>query len=159
EIVGLLNHRGEAIASRLAGTNVGTAAEITDMMMLQTINRWQPVFAHMAGAAVVHPERLFLSAVALAGELATFTTAGHRPRPFPVYDHERLQPAFGPVSAAVRQALSAVLERNAITIPLVEHRYGIRVADVPDRSIYSKYSFILAAKADMPAETLVRRLV
>ena len=77
----------------------------------------------------------------------------------PVYDHERLQPTFGPVAAAVRQALSAVLERNAITIPLVEHRYGIRVADVADRSIYSKYSFILAAKADMPAEALVRRLV
>ena len=34
-----------------------------------------------------------------------------------------------------------------------------RVADVPDRSIYGKYSFILAAKADMPADALVRRLV
>lgn len=159
EIVGLLNHRGEAIAGRLAGTNVGTAAEITDLMMLQTINRWQPVFTHMATAAFVHPERLFVAMIGLAGELATFTAAGHRPRPFPVYDHERLQLSFAPVAAAVRQALSAVLERSAITIPLVEHRYGIRVADVPDRSIYSKYSFILAAKADMPADALVRRLV
>ncbi len=159
EIVGLLNHRGEAIAARLAGTNVGTAAEITDMMMLQTINRWQPLFTHMASATFVHPERLFTSMIGLAGELATFTAVGHRPRPFPVYDHERLQLSFAPVAAAVRQALSAVLERSAITIPLVEHRYGIRVADVSDRSIYSKYSFILAAKADMPAEALVRRLV
>ena len=159
EIVGLLNHRGEAIAGRLAGTNVGTAAEITDLMMLQTINRWQPVFTHMASCTFVHPERLFVAIIGLAGELATFTAAGHRPRPFPVYDHERLQLSFAPVAAAVRQALSAVLERSAITIPLVEHRYGIRVADVPDRSIYSKYSFILAAKADMPADALVRRLV
>ena len=159
EIVGLLNHRGEAIASRLAGTNVGTAAEITDMMMLQTINRWQPVFTHMASASFVHPERLFMAMIGLAGELATFTAAGHRPRPFPVYDHERLQLSFAPVAAAVRQALNAVLERSAVTIPLIEHRYGIRVADVPDRSIYSKYSFILAAKADMPADALVRRLV
>lgn len=159
EIVGLLNHRGEAIASRLAGANVGTAAEITDMMMLQTINRWQPVFSHMASASFVHPERLFIAMIGLAGELATFTAAGHRPRPFPVYDHERLQPTFAPVTAAVRQALSAVLERTAITIPLIEHRYGIRVAEVADRTLYSKYSFILAAKADMPAEALVRRLV
>ncbi len=159
EIVGLLNHRGEAIAGRLAGTNVGTAAEITDLMMLQTINRWQPVFTHMASCTFVHPERLFVAMIGLAGELATFTAAGHRPRPFPVYDHERLQLSFAPVAAAVRQALSAVLERSAITIPLVEHRYGIRVADVPDRSLYSKYSFILAAKADMPADALVRRLV
>jgi type VI secretion system protein ImpJ len=97
--------------------------------------------------------------IGLAGELATFTAAGHRPRPFPLYDHERLQLSFAPVAAAVRQALNAVLERSAITIPLIEHRYGIRVADVPDRSIYGKYSFILAAKADMPADALVRRLV
>ena len=159
EIVGLTSHRGEAIASRLAGTNVGTAAEITDLMMLQTINRWQPVFTHMASAAFVHPERLFVAMIGLAGELATFTAAGHRPRPFPLYDHERLQLSFAPVAAAVRQALNAVLERSAITIPLIEHRYGIRVADVPDRSIYGKYSFILAAKADMPADALVRRLV
>ena len=59
----------------------------------------------------------------------------------------------------MRQALSAVLERSAIPIPLTEHRYGIRVAEVPDRSLYGRYTFVLAAKADMPGETLVRRLV
>ncbi|OJT99883.1 MAG: type VI secretion system-associated protein [Rhizobium sp. 63-7] len=159
EIVGLLNHRGEAIASRLAGSSSGTASEITDMMMLQTINRWQPVFSHLASASFVHPEQLFMSAIGLAGELSTFTSGSHRPRPFPVYDHERLQLVFTPVAAAIRQALSAVLERNAIAIPLTEHRYGIRVAEVPDRSLYLKYTFVLAGKADMPAEALVRRLI
>jgi type VI secretion system protein ImpJ len=159
EIVGLLNHRGEAIAGRLSASNAGTAADITDMMMLQTINRWQPVFSHYATASLVHPETLFASAVGLAGELATFTAMDHRPRPFPVYHHERLQLTFAPVMAAIRQALSAVLERAAIPIPLTQHRYGIRVAEVPDRSLFTKYAFVLAAKADMPSETLVRRLV
>jgi type VI secretion system protein ImpJ len=42
---------------------------------------------------------------------------------------------------------------------LTEHRYGIRVATVSDRSIYSKYTFILAAQSDMPAEAMQRRLV
>lgn len=159
EIVGLLNHRGEAIAGRLAGANGGTAAEITDMMMLQTINRWQAVFSHIASSSCVHPERLYEYAVALAGELATFTNANRRPRAFPIYDHERLSLTFAPVAAAVRQALSAVLEQSAIAIPLTEHRYGIRLAEVPDRSIYGKYNFVLAAKADMPSETLIRRLI
>jgi type VI secretion system protein ImpJ len=159
EIVGLLNHRGEAIATRLSAANAGTAAEIVDMMMLQAINRWQPAFSHMASASFTHPEQLFLSAVRLAGELATFTAADHRPRPFPIYDHERLQLTFAPVLAAIRQSLSAVLERSAIAIPLIEHRYGIRVAEVPDRSLYQKYTFVLAAKADMPSDTLIRRLV
>lgn len=159
EIVGLLNHRGEAVASRLSGSSAGTAAELTDMMMLQAINRWQPLFAHLQAASCIHPEDFFRNAVALAGELATFTAAGHRPRPFPAYDHERLQPTFAPVAAALRQALSAVLERGAIQIPLTEHRYGIRVADVTDKSLFGKYTFVLAAKADMPAETLMRSLV
>lgn len=159
EIVGLLNHRGEAIASRMASGSAGTAAEMTDMLMLQTINRWQPVFSHLASASCVHPEAIYQNLIALAGELATFTSANHRPRPFPVYDHEELQPTFMPVVVAMRQALSAVLDRGAIQIPLTEHRYGIRVAEVPDRSIYTKYTFVLAAKADMPAETLLRRLI
>lgn len=159
EIVGLLNHRGEAIASRLASGSAGTAAEMTDTLMLQTINRWQPVFAHLASAACVHPETIFQNAVALAGELATFTTAGHRPRPFPTYDHERLQATFAPVTTAIRQSLSAVLDRGAIAISLTEHRYGIRVANVSDRSIYSKYTFILAAKSNIPVDALLRRLV
>jgi type VI secretion system protein ImpJ len=159
EIVGLLNHRGEAIASRLAGSHAGTAAELTDTMMLQTVNRWQPVFAHLASASCIHPETMFRDAVALAGELATFTSSTHRPPAFPVYDHERLQATFTPVTALLRQALSAVLERGAIAIPLTEHRYGIRVAEVPDKSIFAKYTFVLAAKAIMPAETLMRRLV
>jgi type VI secretion system protein ImpJ len=159
EIVGLLNHRGEAIASRLAAGNAGTAAELTDTLMLQTINRWQPVFTHLASIFCVHPETIFLNAVALASELATFTTPNHRPRPFPVYDHERLQMTFAPVIAAVRQSLSAVLDRGAFLIPLTEHRYGIRVATVSDRSIYSKYTFILAAQSDMSTEAMQRRLV
>ena len=159
EIVGLLNHRGEAIASRLAGSSAGTAAEMTDLMMLQAINRWQPLFAHLQSASCIHPEDLFRNAVMLAGELATFTNAGHRPKPMPVYDHERLQTTFAPVATALRQALSAILERGAIPIPLTEHRYGIRVADVTDKSLFGKYTFVLAAKADMPAETLMRGLV
>ncbi len=158
EIVGLLNHRGEAIAGRLSSGSVGTGAEMTDTLMLQTINRWQPVFTHLASISA-HPDTVFENMVALAGELATFTTPGRRPRPFPVYDHKQLQLSFAPVIAALRQSLSAVLDSGAIAIPLTEHRYGIRVAAVPDRSIYTRYAFILAAKANMPAETLLRRLV
>ncbi len=57
---------------------------------------------------------------------------------------------------AVRQALSTVLDQGAVAIPLTEHRYGIRVAEVPERSMFARYSFFLAAKANMPAEVLMR---
>lgn len=159
EIGGLLNHRGEAIAARLAAGGGGTAAEIVDSAMLQAINRWQPVFAHRATAVGVHPEAMLRDVLQLAGELATFTAAGHRPRAFPAYDHDALQASFAPPIAAVRQSLNAVLDRGAIPIPLIEHRYGIRLADVQDRSLYARYTFILAAKANMPTEALLRSFV
>lgn len=160
EIVGLLNHRGEAIASRLsAGSGVGTASEFVDTLMLQVINRWQPVFSHLASASMVHPETAFANVIALAGELATFTSADRRPRAFPPYRHDLLQLTFQPAIDAVRQALSMVLEQGAMQIPLTEHRYGIRLAQVPERSMFSRYSFFLAAKADMPGEALSRGLV
>src|SRR5699024_889609 len=56
EVVGLLNHRGEAIASRLAAGSESTSGELSDTLMLQAINRWQPLFGHLAAASGVHPE-------------------------------------------------------------------------------------------------------
>lgn len=158
ELVGLLNHRGAAIAARLAAGDTGTADDLTDLMMLQAINRAQPLYEHLAAAPVVHAEDAYRSMVTLAGELATFTMAGRRPQPFPLYRHDDLQSCFLPVAAALRQALNAVLDRGAIIIPLVEHRYGIRVAQVPDRSIFTRYHFFLAVKAGVPASMLTRSL-
>lgn len=160
EVVGLLNHRGQAIATRLtSGGGGGTMSDITDILMLQTINRWQPLFEHLAGASTVHPETVFENVIALAGELSTFTTTERRPRAFPPYRHDQLQLTFAPTVAALRQVLSTVLDQNAVQIPMTEHRYGIRVAQVPDRAMFSKYTFFLVTKANMPADVLVRSIV
>ncbi|MDP4025135.1 type VI secretion system baseplate subunit TssK [Methylobacterium sp. NEAU 140] len=158
ELVGLLNHRGAAIAARLSAGDTGTAGDLTDLMMLQAINRAQPLCEHLAGAATVHAEDVYRFLVALAGELATFTTAGRRPQSFPTYKHDDLQLCYVPVAAALRQALNAVLDRGAMIIPMTEHRYGIRVAQVPDRSIFTRYNFFLAVKAGVPASLLTRSL-
>lgn len=159
EVVGLLHHRGEAIAARLSAGSAGTASEVVDTLMLQAINRWQPLMTHLSQASGVHPETVYQNLVSLVGELTTFTSADRRPRPFAPYVHDQLQPTFAPLVAALRQALSAILDQSAMAIPLVEHRYGIRVAQVPDRSMFAKYTFFLAAKADIPQEQLLRGLV
>jgi len=53
--------------------------------------------------------------------------------------------------------LSAVLEQSAIPIPIESKKFGISVAMVADRALYSTAVFILAARADVPAEELRRR--
>ena len=157
ELLGLLHQRGEALGSRVMATGRGAAAELADFLMLQAINRYEPLFAHYADAGTVHPEDLFQACVEAAGELATFTTTSKRPPRFPSYHHDRLRESFEPVITSLRTSLSVVLEQNAIPIPLESRKFGISVAIVADRTLYRSAVFILAARADLPAEELRRR--
>jgi type VI secretion system protein ImpJ len=157
ELLGLLHQRGEALAGRVSATGRGGAAEIADFLMLQAINRVEPLVAHHAAAGRLHPEDLFRLCVSIAGELATFTTSAKRPPVLPDYRHDRLRESFEPVMAALRAELSAVLEQAAIPIPIELRKFGVRVAMPPDRALYRTAVFILAARADLPAEDLRRR--
>jgi type VI secretion system protein ImpJ len=157
ELLGLLHQRGEALAGRVAATGRGAAAEFADFLMLQAINRYEPVLAHYAAMGDVHPERLFQVCAEAAGELATFTATSKRPPKLPAYRHERLRETFDPVIAALRESLSRVMVQSAIAIPIEPRRFGISVAIVSDRSLYGSAVFILAARADLPSEELRRR--
>lgn len=157
ELQGLLHQRGEALGGRVSGTGRGAAAEIADFLMLQAINRFEPLVTHVAESGVLHPEDLFRICVSIAGELSTFTTQSKRPPMLPAYRHDRLRESFEPVFAALRTALSAVLEQKAIPIPIESKKFGLSVATVADRTLYNTAVFILAARADVPAEELRRR--
>jgi type VI secretion system protein ImpJ len=157
EIVGLLQQRGEALAGRVTASGRAGAAEIADFLMLQAINRWEPLFAHCAESGAMHPEALYRLYVAAAGELATFTAASKRRPALPSYQHDRLRQSFEPVMAALRASLSAVLEQSAVPIPVEPRRFGVYVAVPPDRSLYTTAGFVLAVRADTPVEELRRR--
>ena len=157
ELVGLLHQRGEALGGRVAGTGRGASAEIADFLMLQAINRYEALLAHYADSGVLHPEELFRVCVSAAGELATFTAASKRGPALAGYRHDHLRESFEPVMAALRASLSAVLEQSAIPIPIEAKKFGLSVATVADRALYTTAVFVLAARADLPAEELRRR--
>jgi len=60
---------------------------------------------------------------------------------------------------AVRSVLAAVLEQNAVSIPLELKRFGIRVGVVADKTLYDSAVFVLAARADLPVEEFRRSFV
>jgi type VI secretion system protein ImpJ len=155
ELTGLLHHRGEALGARVSGAS-RSVAEISDFMLLQVINRCEPLLAYFAQGAEIHPETVFQTFLSLAGELSTFTTANRRPPGLPLYRHDDLQSSFQPIMIALRTALSAVLEQAAMPIELVEHKYGIRVGTIPDRTLLGNAAFVLAVKAAMPTDRLSR---
>ena len=157
ELLGLFHQRGEALGGRVAATSRGAASELADFLMLQTINRYEPLLAHFVETGVIHPEAFFQFCVAAAGELATFTTTSKRTPRFPGYRHDHLKETFEPVILSLRESMSKVMTQVAIPIPLEPRKFGISVAIVPDKSLLSSAVFILAARADGPAEYVRQR--
>ncbi len=155
ELLGLLHQRGEALAGRVAATGRGGAAEIADFLLLQVVNRLQPLATHLSVEANVHPEDFYRVCAMAAGELATFTHASKRAAEFPPYRHHDLQASFEPVMGAIRESLSAVLEQTATPIPLKAKKYGISVAMVADKTLLAGAKFVLAVNSDMPADALL----
>lgn len=156
EIQGLLHHRGEALGGRVAESGTRGVAEIADFMLLQVINRWEPLYAHLTAAQHIHPETFYCAGLQLAGELATFTVATKRPAVLPHYKHDDLAATFAPLMRSIRQSLSAVLEQTAIQIPLQQRKYGIHVAPIMDRTLLATAAFVLSVKANIEAERLRR---
>ena len=156
ELAGMLNQRGEALAARLTAPGGRGVADVSDFLLLQTVNRSQKLLSHWADAGAVHPSDLYAALVQMAGDFATFTEATRRPSNYPPYRHADLQRSFAPVVADLRRSLSAVIEQTATAIPLQERRHGVRVGAITDRGILRASSFVLTVQADVPTETLRR---
>ncbi|HEY0418163.1 MAG TPA: type VI secretion system baseplate subunit TssK, partial [Acetobacteraceae bacterium] len=157
ELAGMLHQRGEALGARMTAPGSRGAAEVQDFLLLMAVNRWQVLLAHWADSGNLHPEDLYRTLLQMAGELATFTeTVTRRPNKYAPYRHDDLQRSFAPVVADLRRSLSAVLEQNAIPVPLQERRSGVRVGQITDRSILRGCDFVLTVRADMPSENLRR---
>ena len=158
ELVGMLGQRGEALAARLAQPGSRGVADVADFLLLQAVNRWQPLMAHWADAGNVHPEGSLRRPGAggrRARHLHRIRPA--RPAPIPAYRHDDLQRSFAPVIADLRRSLSAVLEPDAVSIPLQEPRHGVRVGPITDRNLLRAGSASCwSVQADMPAEQLRR---
>jgi type VI secretion system protein ImpJ len=154
EFHGLLNHRAEMLAGRLTDTQQAGTAEIVDFMLLQLVNRYEPLFHYLNNKTPLHPEKLFLILIQLMGEMATFTNDKRRPMEPPVYIHEKPYETFKPVIKELRDALSTVLEQNATSIPLADRSHGLWVGQFPEKDLIHSCNFILAVYADLPVETI-----
>ena len=157
EVEGMLAHRMAALAGRFSESGpVRNVGDTNDFLLLMSVNRALPIFRHMLSIENVHPCMAYERCVALAGELATFMAADKAAPEFPPYQHDNLTTCFQAVMRVLRQYLSAVLETNAVSIQLEERAYGIRVGIVADRKLIGNSQFVLAVRADVPAETVRR---
>ena len=153
---GLIHQRAQALAGRMGQLSHGVS-ELADFLMLQTLNRNEPVFSQHAATPNAHPRELHRDCLRLAGDLATLASSARRPPEFPPYRHDDLRGCTAPVFDALRSMLSAVLEQNALQIDLVDRKHGVRTAVVSDLELLRSASFVLAINAQMPGEQLRQR--
>lgn len=154
ELASLLHQRGATVASRLAQPGAAGAAEIVDFLLLQLVNRGEPLFSHLSTMTGLHPENLYCAMVQLAGEMATFSEPGKRAMQYPVYRHDRLCETFMPVIDDLRRSLSLVVDARAVSIILQERQFGIRVAVMSNPELLKSAFFVLAVNAHKLPESI-----
>lgn len=157
EVHGLLRLRASGMAERLtaSSTRGGDAAEISEYLILQLFNRFEPVLTHMLNAKSASPEALYVELTAFAGELSTFVrTATRRPQEYAAYRHDEPHTCIKPVVDDLRHLLNVVLERSAQRIELRNQSNGVQLA-VLEPSEFARFgTFVLAVGAQMPADVL-----
>lgn len=153
---GLVRQRAQALADSLGQLGHGVS-EVADFLMLQLLNRNEPLLRQFASAPSVHPWHFHLACLQLVGELATFSAAGRRPPEYPAYRHDDLQGVFAPLLQDLREHLSAPIQRHAVPIELVDRSHGVRTAVVGDASLLRSAGFVLGVRAAVPPEQLRAR--
>jgi type VI secretion system protein ImpJ len=156
DLHGLLHQRGEALAARLAQPGRAGVGEIADFLMLELVNRNEPLIAQFRQASLLHPKDFYYFVVSLLGDLSTFRE-GRRPGSLPAYAHDNPVVCFKPLMDEVRQSLSMVMEQTAIPIDLQDRKYGVRVAMIPDIELQRNAQFVLAVNSQLPGDALRAR--
>ncbi|MGX5734124.1 type VI secretion system baseplate subunit TssK [Bosea thiooxidans] len=149
-VIGWIDNKLEELARYAADPTAGGGLQSADYFVLQLLNRNIPVLKHMRRSRFIHPERLFSTFLALAGELATFTTAERRARDYPAYDHDDLENCFAPVVRDIQDYLSANLGRRAIRLEIVERAPNAFMSTIRDRALVRNATLVLEVAARRP---------
>ncbi|WP_428553843.1 type VI secretion system baseplate subunit TssK [Pseudomonas edaphica] len=158
EVISLLASRGDAIAERMGGNGATAGAQIADFLMLQLINRTEPVLRHYLVQAQVRSEALFREMLSILGELATFASDSKRATQQVRYLHGDQGASFRGLMAGLRTVLSMVFEQHALELVLQQRQYGVMVCPVADLKLLGTATFILAVAAQCDSEELRHRL-
>jgi type VI secretion system protein ImpJ len=155
DIIGRADQRVEELALRAVEATDGGAETFASFLLLQALNRWTPVLAHLRNLPMVHPERLYEVFVSMAGELATLVRSDYRrPPQFKPYDHENLQLTFEQPYELLQQELSAMFDRSAEQMKLENVGPGAYTAVIDNHALFQTANFYLAVSARVPLDEL-----
>lgn len=148
-VIGWVETKLEELSRYASDPTAGGGMQNVDYFMLQMLNRHIPVLKHLRLSRYVHPERLYVQFLALAGELATYATRERRARDYGLYDHDNLELTFGALMTDIQRFLNLDVSR-AIRIDLTKRGQNAYVASVRDRNLFRNATFVLEVEARRP---------
>jgi type VI secretion system protein ImpJ len=154
---GLCRLRAQSLAGRLSGNDgkSSEAAEVSDFLLLQILNRFEPLLEHWLRVGDTSPEHLYTALRMLTGELSTFVRPSiRRPREHRAYRHVDPYLTFKELFADAQALLNDVLVRSAQNIPLGQRANGVRVASVDPSELQGFSHLVFAVAAHVPADVL-----
>lgn len=156
QIAGLMRERSTYIGLRVGNPTQGGVADVTDFMMLTSLNRLHPLMIHLSKLNHLHPERLYSSLIEACGELSTFFSETKVPDEFAPYNHAQPHLTFVPLIRSMQIMLEAFIHPRAQSIAIVQQEFGIYSASFTPGSSISLVDddFILAVKANASTESI-----
>jgi type VI secretion system protein ImpJ len=129
------------------------------LLMMQTVNRYVPLFHHYLELAETHPHTLYVLLRQLVGELSTFSeTVSVLGGPLPAYRHDRLWECFDAAMRMAKSLLNELTKGPDCVVPLVfDSEYF--AAALEQRFFEGNNRYYLSIKADMAQWDLLRLLI
>jgi type VI secretion system protein ImpJ len=156
ELRELLTAKGRELGSYTARSGQGMelgARDLGQVLIVQTLNRYIPLFHHHLEAGRIHPEAMYALLRQLVGELATFSQTvsvlGARDDGdgLPHYQHTQLWPCFSTAAERIRQLLNE-LTTAPIGDVLLKYEAGYFTANLDQQFFTGDNRYYLAIRDD-----------
>lgn len=158
QIRGLLRSRAASLTEGASGQAGDTRSGMLDVILLGIVNRAETVFSHLVATGLHSAEHAYRELIALAAEISAYASPTRRPPEMPPYSHLDLRTSFEGLLGVLREMLSVIVERNALSIPLTERDFGIWLGEIKDRMAFASRRFVLIARADLALESIRQQL-
>lgn len=159
ELVEGIENRAQMISERIGKPGQTGVADVSDFMLLQSLNRIGPYLRHQSQIPDLHPRLAFETLLQMVGELSTFLDERRLAPKMARYDHDLPYHCWPEINGYLRQLISATLDSAAVPIKHQHKLHGYVTAPVPERSLIGSAEFVLAVKANVPQERLHRDFV
>lgn len=158
QIRGLLRSRAATLTAGATGQASDTRSGMLDVMLLGIANRAETLFGHLITTGLHSAESVYREVISLAAEISAYASPTRRPPEMPPYNHLDLRLTFEGLLTILREMLSVIVERNALSIPLTERDFGIWLGEIQDRMAFASRRFVLIARANLALESIRQQL-